>query len=196
MKMSVPKFRQSDLPSFFLQGFASLLLYCLSYFTAPSVLADELPSVLVQTRLNPSNPVVGQQVEFYVDIFVSTWFTRAPEVPEIEIDDAIALLPPSASTNLNKRIGTQSYAGQRRTYYLFPQLPGRYEIPSLRVTVAPALSPVDRVTLSTEATSFMAQLPPELADRVSNPVIVTPKLQVETEVRGSATPDSSGSYSL
>lgn len=51
---------------------------------------------------------------------------------------AIALLPNTASFNFNERINGKAYSGQRRTYYIFPQQPGRYEIPAIAVSVVPA----------------------------------------------------------
>jgi hypothetical protein len=160
----------------------------------PATLADTAsPHVLIRTRLNPETPIVGQQVEFNVDVFVDTWFAKAPQFPEIKVADAIALLPPTASINLSDPINGQTYAGQRRTYYLFPQLPGRYEIPAISITVMPAQpgqSSTEAVQLSTDPVSFMAQLPPELLGRS---VVATPQFQVETAVQtadGTALPQT------
>jgi len=158
--------------------------------------ADKPPTVLVRTTLVPKNPVVGQQIEYRVDVFVDTWFAKAPEFPEIQVEDAIALLPPTASINLNERINGQSYAGQRRTYYLFPQLPGRYNLPELSIKVVPAqpgnFAP-EPTTLSTAPTDFMASLPAELAAQSDGPMLATPKLQVKTQL---ATQGSDNATSL
>ncbi len=158
--------------------------------------ADNPPTVLVRTTLVPKNPVVGQQIEYRVDVFVDTWFAKAPEFPEIQVEDAIALLPPTASINLNERINGQSYAGQRRTYYLFPQLPGRYNLPELSIKVVPAQpgnSAPEPTTLSTAPTDFMASLPAELAAQSDGPMLATPQLQVKTQL---ATQGSDNATSL
>jgi hypothetical protein len=143
--------------------------------------AEELPSAFVRTHLQPENPVVGQQVELQIEVFVDTWFKQAPQFPDLQITDAIALLPTSASVNLNEQLGNRTYAGQRRTYFLFPQLPGRYDIPAVSLQVVPAApgqSEPPLLTLTTEPLNFMAQLPPELATASNSPIVATPKLQV------------------
>jgi len=154
--------------------------------------ADEPSSVLVRTSLDPENPVVGQQLEYQVDVFVDTWFAKAPEFPEVQVEDAIALLPATASINLNERIDGKPYAGQRRTYFLFPQLPGRYTLPELAIKVFPARlgsSAPEPITLSTEPIDFLASLPPELAAQSDSPILATPHLIVKTQLatQGDAT---------
>jgi hypothetical protein len=158
-----------------------------------AALADESPSVLLRTSLNPENPIVGQQVEFRVDVFVDTWFAKAPQFPEIQIEDAIALLPATASINLNERIDGKFYAGQRRTYFLFPQQPGRYVIPELSPTVVPARpgnSTTETVNLSTPSVDFLARLPPDLRFQSDRPIVATPQLQLETQLKTRGSSDS------
>jgi hypothetical protein len=147
--------------------------------------ADQPSSVLVRTSLDPKNPVVGQQLEYRVDVFVDTWFAKAPDFPEVQVEDAIALLPATASINLNERIDGKPYAGQRRTYFLFPQLPGRYTVPKLAIKVFPAQpgsSAPAPITLSTEPIDFLASLPPELAAQSDGPILATPQLLVKTQL--------------
>lgn len=145
----------------------SLLLLGTILVCPTDTFADEPPPVILRTSLEPEPPVtVGQQIQFNVDILVDTWFTQAPQFPEIKVADAVALLPNTASFNFNDRINGKSYSGQRRTYYIFPQQPGRYEIPAITVSVIPAYrdrSSVEPISLSTDVVQFMAQLPPELA---------------------------------
>lgn len=163
-----------------------LLVISLGLFPG-AALADEGLSVLVRTSLEPEHPVVGQQVEFRVEVFVDTWFAAAPRFPEIQVDDAIALLPPTASLNFSERIGGRTFAGQRRTYFVFPQLPGRYELPALSVQVVPAQPSqpaAEPVELSTPTVSFLARLPPALAAPADRPVVATPQLQVTTRLQG------------
>jgi len=171
-----------------------LALTIIASTSALSVRAEELPSVWVQTSLNPAHPVVGQQVEFKVEIFVDTWFARTPQFPDLQVEDAIALSPSTASINLNRRIDGQLRAGQRRTYFLFPQLPGRYELPALSLIVTPArpgnVNP-ESVSLSTKPTDFLAQLPPELAAFTEAPILAIPQLKIETHLVGQKDSNSS-----
>lgn len=165
--------------------FLSLVGYPLMAWADEPPPADEPSSVLVRTSLDPKNPVVGQQLEYRVDVFVDTWFAKAPEFPEVQVEDAIALLPSTASININERIDGKPYAGQRRTYFLFPQLPGRYTVPELSIKVSPA-QPGSRApkltTLSTEPIDFLASLPPELAAQSDGPILATPQLLVKTQL--------------
>ena len=69
-----------------------------------NALADDHPDVFLRISLEPKNPVVGQQVTVNVDVFVNTWFAKAPQFSDIQIDDTIAFLPPNATLNLTKRI--------------------------------------------------------------------------------------------
>lgn len=143
--------------------------------------AEDMPSTFVRTHLQPEYPVVGQQVEFQIEVFVDTWFKTAPQFPDIQVEDAITLLPASASVNFHKRFGSHSYTGQRRTYSLFPQLPGRYDLPAVSVQVFPVVfgsAQTTPITLVTEPQTVMVQLPPQLAIGAAVPVVATPKLQI------------------
>lgn len=135
-------------------------------------------------------------MEFRVDVFVDTWFAKAPQFPEIQVEDAITLLPSTSSVNTSERIDGKSYAGQQRTYFLFPQLPGRYQIPELSIAISPAQpgnSAPKSVNLFTEPVDFLASLPPELATQGDQPILATPQLQVKTHV---ATQDGSDATQL
>lgn len=160
-----------------------LLFITAAAFYPSNALADRVPPVILRTSLEPESPViVGQQVQFNVDILVDTWFTKAPQIPEIKVADAITLLPNTASFNFNERISGKAYSGQRRTYYIFPQQPGLYEIPPIAISVVPAYpnQPSAVISLFTDAMQFMAQLPPELAAQKLDHIIATPSLRVET----------------
>jgi hypothetical protein len=165
--------------------FLSLVGYPLMAWADEPPPANEPSPVLVRTSLDPKNPVVGQQLEYRVDVFVDTWFAKAPEFPEVQVEDAIALLPATASININERIDGKPYAGQRRTYFLFPQLPGRYTVPELAIKVFPAQpgsSTPEPTTLSTEPIDFLASLPPELAAQSDAPILATPQFLVKTQI--------------
>ena len=151
--------------------------------TAATQESENSPQVILRTSLEPEeNLVVGQQVLFYVDLLVDTWFTQAPQVPEIKIPGAITLLPVGTSVNFSERIQGKSYSGQRRSYYIFPQKRGEYQIPPLEISLVPAQLgklPAETVNLSTSAQKFTTQLPFELANLQLDYAIATPQLKVE-----------------
>ncbi|EAZ92309.1 BatD family protein [Crocosphaera chwakensis] len=159
-----------------------LISFICSGILTSNALADDHPDVFLRTSLEPKNPIVGQQVTVNVDVFVNSWFAKAPQFSDIQIDDTIAFLPPNATLNLTKRIKNQTYAGQRHSYFLFPQLPGRYYLPTISVKIIPGGGTGEAITLSTQETSFMAQLPSKLASESSDPIIATSNLEVKTEV--------------
>ncbi len=164
-----------------------VLLILTMLFTLPATAAttesERSPTVILRTSLEPdANLVVGQQVQFHVDLLVDTWFSQAPQVPELKIPGAITLLPVGTSVNFSERIQGKSYSGQRRSYYIFPQKQGEYQIPPLQVSLVPAqpgkLS-AEKITLSTPAQKFTTQLPFELAKLQLDYALATPQLTLE-----------------
>ena len=151
--------------------------------TAATQESENSPTVILRTSLEPdANLVVGQQVQFHVDLLVDTWFAQAPQVPEIKIPGAITLLPVGSSVNFSERIQGKSYFGQRRNYYIFPQKAGEYEIPSIEVSIFPAQpgkASAETVTLSTPAQKFSTHLPLEVANLQLDYALATPQLTLE-----------------
>jgi len=115
-----------------------------------------------RTRLEPSGTItVGQPVQLVVEVFVSTWFTRAPEFPTLDIENAI-VTPPGRSSNLNQRIDGQQYFGIRRAYTVYPQVAGDYAVPEVAVVVRPGGSD-DVVTVTARTSDLRVRLPAEAA---------------------------------
>ena len=164
----------------------SLLWVLTSLFFGSPAWADSPPQApvpIVRTTVTPNAPItVGQQVQLNVDLLVETWFTKAPQVPKINVKNAIALQPPNSSVNFSERINGKTYSGQRRTYFIFPQRPGRYDLPSLDFTLFPAQpgQPAEPVMVSSEPLQFRALLPSALAEQKLNYAISTSKLTLET----------------
>lgn len=109
--------------------------FCLLFYIAPLIAA---PTVFMEARLlNESGEAtdnltvkVGQRVTLALDIFTSTWFTRAPEIQPMTLRGAIHLQPQQFGTNYSVyRLGAR-YAVQRREITIFPQRTGQFIIPS------------------------------------------------------------------
>ena len=154
--------------------------------TAATTESERSAAVIFRTSLEPEkNLVVGQQMLFHVDLLVDTWFTKAPQVPEIKIPGALVLLPVGTSINFHEQIKGKSYFGQRHTYYIFPQKQGEYKIPSFDVSLIPAQSgklAAEIVTLSITPQKFLARLPPELANLRIDHALATPQLTLENSL--------------
>ena len=150
---------------------------------APAHAQEAPPSAIVRTSLSPDGElIVGQQVRLHVDVLVETWFDRAPRFPDIQVPNAIALRPSGATTNLSERIDGRLYSGIRRSYYIYPQEPGPFTIPTFQVTFTPAPadgSAPESVSLSTEIARFTAVVPPEAKARDLDYAIATDELTIE-----------------
>lgn len=119
------------------------------------------PRVLLRTQLEPSNQVlVGQPVRLRVDVLVTTWLTRAPVYPNLEIPGALAVLPEERPANLTERFEGRSWFGLSRSYLIYPQEPREYKIPPAEIVVhyGQAENPA-RLTLDPH--SFRARIPDE-----------------------------------
>ncbi|WP_447965418.1 BatD family protein [Nitrospira sp. Ecomares 2.1] len=105
--------------------------------TVPPATAQE---PFARARIHPEGLVtVGQPVELVVEVFVSTWFAGAPQFPSLNIDNAL-VIPPGRSSNLNEEVNGEKFFGITRSYTLYPQVPGRYQVPSIEVRIKPGLA--------------------------------------------------------
>jgi len=135
-----------------------LVIAAIAIMTGVTSVAAQEP--FARARIQPDGPVtVGQPVELVVEVFVSTWFSRAPQFPIIEIESAIAT-PPGRSSNLNEQIKGQRYFGLTRSYTIYPQVPGDYEVFPIAVTVTPGLADAS-VIVRTPPLTFRARIPQE-----------------------------------
>ena len=71
---------------------------------------------------------VGQPVTVVVEVLVPNWFTGAPWFPSLDVADAIAIYEDRGGVNFTESIEGETWAGQSRSYDVYPQRPGRFEI--------------------------------------------------------------------
>jgi len=101
------------------------------------VLESQLP--LVRARIEGSGEVwVGQAVPLNVEVIVPTWFTGAPRFPELEVPNAVTLSP-EAAVNFVVQSAGKTFSAQGRRYLIFPQVKGKYTVPSAKVEVTYAM---------------------------------------------------------
>lgn len=135
--------------------------------------------VRVRVSTEPGRQVlIGQQTRFFVEILTDTWFTSAPDYPELVLDGAVALMPEQLGTNFTERIGGETFAAQRRSYVIFPQRAGPLEIPSLRIRLAVSQNGKAGTpfTVRTRALKLNVVLPAE-AEGIDG-LVTTPRLRV------------------
>jgi hypothetical protein len=97
---------------------------------------------IVRARLEPAKGIIiGQPVHLIVDVLVPNFFTGSPDFPTFELESVIVVLPEETPQNLNEQVNGQRYAGIRRTYFLYPQQAGDFQLPPAQVTVPYANTP-------------------------------------------------------
>jgi hypothetical protein len=140
---------------------ATLLLIAASPLVAQEP-AEPEPQPFARTRLEPGDRVtVGQPVTVVVEVLVPNWFTAAPRFPALDVDDAIAVFV-DRGANFTEEIDGLTWAGQSRSYDVYPQRPGSFVIAAIPVRVrymSDSSGPRTEVTVSPPAESFTATLP-------------------------------------
>jgi hypothetical protein len=71
-----------------------------------------------------------------VDIWVTSWFLEAPQLPAVEVQGAVVALADSAQ-HLNDKSGSQPWFGIEREYLVTPTQEGVLQIPAFAVAVKP-----------------------------------------------------------
>jgi hypothetical protein len=127
---------------------------------AEEVQESQLP--LARARMEGSGEVwVGQAVPVNVEVIVPTWFTGAPKFPDLEVPNAVTLSP-EAAVNFVVQSGEKSFSGQGRRYLIYPQVNGKYSVPSAKIEVTYALpdgKPSAPAILAFPLIQFEARLP-------------------------------------
>ena len=155
--------------------------WALGLLGVAAALCQAEPLVRVRARLEPPGPViVGQPVRLTVDVLVTTWFTGAPAYPELEMPDAIVVLPEERPLNINEDFEGERWFGLSRSYLIYPLKPGEYSTPPAEIVVhygGGEKSPA-RVAISEQR--FSATVPPEAAGL--DYFIPTQGLRIEQEI--------------
>src|SRR5262249_6583743 len=89
-------------------------------FVSVAVAARADGKPFVRSTLKPQSVTVGQPVTLDVTVFVPSYFTGAPRFPQLEVKDAVVVFVEQGA-NLSERVGADSYAGQSRSYLIYPQ---------------------------------------------------------------------------
>ncbi|MGI9625200.1 MAG: hypothetical protein ACR2QM_00075, partial [Longimicrobiales bacterium] len=121
---------------------------------------------IARAELQPGPSVtVGQPLVVRIEVLVPTFFSGAPNYPDVELRDALVLFV-FTGTNFTERIDGVTWAGQRREYHVYPQRPGSYEISEIPVGVrfrrpGGRGGELDTAAASPAPIRFEATLPPE-----------------------------------
>lgn len=150
--------------------------------TAEELIESE--HVMIRHRLEPAEPVyVGQPVRLWIEVMTRTWFLEAPKYPDtIEVRNAIVIPPDAFGVNSTERVGSDTYAVQGRSYTIFPQRTGKFEVPPVSIILVVARDDASKsppIQLSTSAVTIEARLPAGAEGH--GLVLSTPKLTVSEE---------------
>lgn len=109
--------------------------------------ADGTPQLIIEARLEPLNPTQAsadpashwqfQPQRLRLALLTSSWFSKAPQLPVLELPGVVVLQPRGFASNFSRRIKGRTFAGQAYEYLLYPQRTGLVEIPSLAVQLWP-----------------------------------------------------------
>jgi BatD DUF11 like domain len=122
---------------------------------------------IVRAKLDPDKAIiVGQPIRLTVSAFVPNYFTGSPGFPELEIENAIVVLPQDRPQNSSELIAGVTYAGITETYTIYPQQSGDYRLPPAELTVHYANAPPQGITvhLRLPSLTFHAGIPAAAAD--------------------------------
>jgi hypothetical protein len=127
---------------------------------AEEVSESQLP--LVRARIEGSSEVwVGQAIPLNVEVIVPSWFAGAPKFSELEVPNALTLNPEGA-VNFVVQSGGKTFSAQGQRYLIFPQVRGKYTVPSAKVEVTYAMpdgKPSAPAILASPPIQFEARLP-------------------------------------
>lgn len=131
---------------------------------AVTPISTEAQDPIARAEVSPGGVVtVGQPVTVTVTVLVPSFFQGAPAYPDLEIDDAFAIFNDRGS-NLSERIDGVTWAGQSRSYTIYPQRPGVFEIATIPVEVRyRGDGGAVTATASPPPIRFEARIPPEAA---------------------------------
>lgn len=168
------------------------LVLCLAMMAAGSAAAQDIESLRAQNRLTVSSElepatdiVVGQQVKLYIQIATDRWFSGGTRIRLPEVPGLVILQTESFAANGSERRGGDTWVTQRWSIEVYPQRPGRFDIPglSLELSVADGSGGAITGTTTSPALSFSAVVPAAL-DGVAH-WVAAPRYTVSEQQSGS-----------
>jgi len=127
-----------------------------------SLLAAE-PQLRVQATLVPGDSaVVGETVQLQLDLYTDTWFSSAPDLPELSLPGAVVTPPGDQAQHLTQRLDGTTFYGMRYLFQVTPQQTGDIQIPALTVTTTPGTAQAP-MSVTSQPLTLHAQLPAGVA---------------------------------
>lgn len=154
------------------QWLALWLLPCLAW--------GNVPQLYVEADLQPAGAVmVGSTARLNVTVFTDTWFTRAPQLPVLQVPGAVVQAPGGEAEKINKQQNGHTLFGLRYAYLITPNAAQTYAIPALTVTATLGQAAAAQSAV-TAPLNFTAQVPPGFAP--GEPVLVAQALRFDQRI--------------
>lgn len=128
---------------------------------APAAAQEAAQQPVVRARLDPPDSItVGQPVTVRVEVLVPSFFTGAPRFSDLDVPGALVVFN-NRGGNLSERVGGRTWTGQWRSYTLYPQRPGDYELDGIEVEVPYSAGGAGTTArVAPDALRFEATVPP------------------------------------
>jgi hypothetical protein len=134
----------------------------------------------VESHLEPSGTtVVGETVLLYVDVLTNTWFSSAPQMPILELADAIVSAPSGEARHLNQTLDGKPFFGLQFSYRITPTSAGHFIIATMSINATPGQSDTPQ-TAQTTPLEFSVKQPPGVAE--GQRVLVARNLTITQEI--------------
>jgi hypothetical protein len=117
----------------------------------------------VEVRLEPSEQLVtGQTLQLQVDVLTDTWFTSAPQLPVLEIDNTIISAPSGEARHLNLTRNGTALFGLQYSYQITPTAAGDFLVAPLTISATQGQAP-GPVTQHSAPVHFRVEQPAGIA---------------------------------
>ena len=137
------------------------LVLLLALFSSALLAAEA--QLRVQAQLLPGDSaVVGETVQLQLDVLTDTWFTSAPQLPELNLPGALVTPPAGQAQHLTERQDGTALFGMRYLYQITLQQAGDLQLPALTVTATPGNAQAP-LSASSQPLVLHARLPPGVA---------------------------------
>jgi hypothetical protein len=127
----------------------------------------------------PGTTVVGETVLLQVDVLTDTWFSSAPQLPTLELANAIVSAPSSEARHLNVTRDGKPFFGLQFSYRITPTGAGNFIIAPMSISATPGQSDTQQ-TVATAPLDFRVEQPSGVAE--GQRVLVARNLTITQEV--------------
>lgn len=159
-----------------LRDFRTILLTLLLSLNASAALSDDSDALArllnegelrIKSWVTPAEGIiVTQQVTLHIEVATATWFTGGTRIGALELDGAVVLRREKFAVNSTERRDGQTFTVQQWSLEIYPQRPGPFDIPPLKLSLSVAADGGGSLqgSVTAPATGFTAAEPPGIGE--------------------------------